>query len=266
MASNSKTSLNHKDLIRQKIWPRLRQVAIPDSRFHFDFSSFIADFRGSLLAIEHLIVHPSFTHANIIFVAPDNCLRQLRHAALCAGKLVLVSTYAIRRGFILLDPTIIKSDQQRLLVSHLDGMEDPTSGAQAITLTQMLHRNLNVDLMVTGTGAINLSGIRFGKGHGFFDLEWGMLSRLNLVRLNTECVAVVHDCQILDEELHPEVFDTICDLIVTPTGIIDLNNDRRVPKPSCGILWDNLQPGMLDDIPPLMELRGMEESLTLEAC
>ena len=28
-----------------------------------------------------------------------------------------------------------------------------------------------IDYMVTGTGAINMDGVRFGKGHGFFDAE-----------------------------------------------------------------------------------------------
>ena len=31
-------------------------------------------------------------------------------------------------------------------------------------------------MMVTGASAITPSGIRFGKGHGYFDLEWAMLS------------------------------------------------------------------------------------------
>ena len=162
---------SHKNIIRQKVWPRLRQVAVPDSRFHYDFSSFIADFQGSSIASERLLCHPSFRKARTIFIAPDNCLRDLRQAALAAGKLVLITTYAIRRGFVLLDPKVVKSEEQRRLASFLDGMEVSSCGATYISLTQMLQLNLKIDLLVTGTGAINLSGIRFGKGHGFFDLE-----------------------------------------------------------------------------------------------
>ena len=37
--------------------------------------------------------------------------------------------------------------------------------AAYISLTQMLQLHLRIDLMVTGTGVINLSGIHFGKGN-----------------------------------------------------------------------------------------------------
>ncbi len=60
-----------------------------------------------------------------------------------------------------------------------------------------------VDYMVTGTGAINMEGVRFGKGHGFFDAEWGMLYQLGRVTTATPTAAVVHDCQVLDEKLTP---------------------------------------------------------------
>ena len=251
----------HKDLIRQRVWPALRQVAIPDSRFHLDFSSFIANFQGSSLATQRLISHPAFVSAKTIFITPDNCLRELRYAALSAGKLVLVTTYAIRRGFILLDPVTIPTESQRLQASYLDGMEESTSGARPIPLADMLQIKLKIDLMVTGTGAINMAGVRFGKGHGFFDLEWGMLFRLGIVELGTACVALVHDCQVLDEKLEPEEFDTVCDVIITPTRLIEVDNDKRMAKPNCGILWEKLQPNMLDDIPPLKELREIESNV-----
>jgi 5-formyltetrahydrofolate cyclo-ligase len=250
----------HKNIVRQTVWPKLREVAIPDSRFHLDFDSFIADFQGSSIATERLTSHPCFTQANTVFITPDNCLQYLRYAALAAGKLVLVTTYAIRRGFVILDPRVIQSEEDRRLASYLDGMEDPSSGAAHISLTQMLHLNLKIDLMVTGTGAINLRGIRFGKGHGFFDLEWGMLSSVGMVNSSTPCVAVVHDCQVIDAVLQPELFDTVCDLIVTPTRVIevDMSKESLVPKPSCRILWDRLQPNMLENIPCLRELEQLE--------
>ena len=38
--------------------------------------------------------------------------------------------------------------------------------------------------------AITPSGIRFGKGHGYFDLEWAMLYTKGIVDLNVPVVAV----------------------------------------------------------------------------
>jgi 5-formyltetrahydrofolate cyclo-ligase len=45
----------HKSLIRNKVWVQLRHVARPDSRFHHDYSSFIADFDGSSAATDLLV-------------------------------------------------------------------------------------------------------------------------------------------------------------------------------------------------------------------
>lgn len=246
----------HKDKIRHVVWPRLREVAIPDSRFHYEFSSFIADFQGSDRATERLCLLPCYVNAKVVFITPDNCLEKLRYQALCDGKKVLVTTYAIRRGFWLLDPAVVKTPEQRQMASLLDAMERPGLGKH-VTLADMQDMGLKVDLMVTGTGAINHAGIRFGKGHGFFDLEWSMLTSINVVELAVPCIAVVHDCQVLDEQLHPEVFDTVCDFIVTPSTIKEAAEQGAVQKPSCGILWDKLQPGMLEDIPPLQELRRL---------
>jgi 5-formyltetrahydrofolate cyclo-ligase len=111
-----------------------------------------------------------------------------------------------------------------------------------------------VDYMVTGTGAINLEGVRFGKGHGFFDAEWGMLYRLGRITAATPAAAVVHDCQVLSEKLTPDVYDTVADVIFTPTRTIEVKDPH---KPTCGIIWDRLDPVMYETIPPLQELKAM---------
>ena len=95
----------------------------------------------------------------------------------------------------------------------------------------------------------------------FFDLEFAILFSLGLVKVETPCVAIVHDCQVLDENFIPEDFDTGCDLIITPSRMIEVGKSHAVQKPTCGILWDQLQPGMLDDIPPLKELRDMNSTI-----
>ena len=56
LATNTEPA-THKDLIRQKVYPELVKVAFPDSRFHFDFSSYITDFEGSDKAIDRLLAH-----------------------------------------------------------------------------------------------------------------------------------------------------------------------------------------------------------------
>lgn len=250
---------DHKAAVRARVWTALRSVALPDSRFHYDFSRFIADFDGSRAACDRLLALPCFqadsttstTSTSCVFIAPDNCLEYLRQRALAAGLTVLMTTYGIRRGFWLLDPADMADPALFAYAATLDGMEKM---GRPVSLRRMVELGLDVRVMVTGTGAINTRGVRFGKGHGFFDLEWALLSAVGIVGPDTTTAAVVHDCQVLDEELVADEYDTVCDLVATPSRLIEAD---VAGKPTCGILWDRLEAGMLDDIPPLQELRDM---------
>ncbi|KAE9369060.1 5-formyltetrahydrofolate cyclo-ligase [Stipitochalara longipes BDJ] len=256
---SSTNSESHKSIIRNKVWSQLRQVAFPDSRFHHDYSSFIADFAGSSRATELLTSLPAYQNAELLFIAPDNCIQELRHHALRDGKTVLVTTYGIRRGFWLLDPRVI-SQEKLDAASMLDGLEKV---GQRVSLADIKNLSKKVDLMVTGTGAINPRGLRFGKGHGFFDLEWAMLYTLGVVDGTTQTIAVVHECQVLDEEFQGEEWDTGCDFVVTNARIIEVD---EASKPTCGILWDKLQRDMLEDIEPLGELKNMNSGIEELQC
>lgn len=241
--------VDHKISVRERVWSELRKVAVPDSRFHFDFGEFIADFEGGEAAVQRLVDHAYYRDSNYIFITPDNCLDRLRLRALQDGKTVLMTTYSIKRGFWLLDPAEI-DPELFLYASTLDGMEHV---GKPLTLKDIAGMP-TVDYMVTGTGAINTKGIRFGKGHGFFDAEWGMLYQLGRVTTDTPSAAVVHDCQVLEEDLTPDVYDTVVDVIFTPTRTLTVEAPH---KPTCGILWDRLDPHMYETIPPLQELKGM---------
>ena len=112
-----------------------------------------------------------------------------------------------------------------------------------------------MDLLVTGASAVTLSGARFGKGHGFFDLEWAMFCHSGVVNAQTPIIAFVHDCQVVDLDLPTFEFDTICDYIVTPSTTITIENPH---KPVTGVIWDRLEPGMMESISPLKELKEMQ--------
>jgi 5-formyltetrahydrofolate cyclo-ligase len=247
-------SADHKGSVRERVFQELRRVALPDSRFHFDFAEFIADFQGSEAAAQRLMAHPVWQRSQVVFITPDNCLEWLRWQALRQGKRVLITTYSIKRGFWLLDPARIPVERL-LYAATLDGME---RHAQPLTLAQIRAQLPRLDCMITGTGAINEEGVRFGKGHGFFDAEWGMLHRIGVIDAATPAIALVHDCQVLRETLHPEIFDTVADLIFTPTRSIEVRDPH---KPICGIVWDLLDPVMYDTIPPLQELKALEPQL-----
>lgn len=246
--------MDHKSSVRERVFNELIKVAFPDSRFHYDFGEFITDFQGSSAATDRLMGHRFYQQSECIFITPDNCVEELRYRTLLDGKLVLLTTYSIKRGFWLLDPAKIPKDRL-LYAATLDGME---RHGKPMSLAEIRDKLPKLDYMITGTGAINEQGVRFGKGHGFFDAEWGMLYRIGKISTDTPAAALVHDCQVLSEILYPEVFDTVADAIFTPTRTLEVNNPH---KPTCGIVWDLLDPNMLATIPPLQELQQMEASL-----
>ena len=235
-------------MIRQQIWEKLRPVAKPDSRFHLNFAEFIPDFEGSSQAIDRVVTQPFYRQGRYAFVTPDNGLADLRRRMLDDGKTLVVSTYGIFRGFVLLEPAKIAAGHT-LFASWLDGLEH---FGTPIGLAEIEQRG-SFDFMVTGASAVALNGVRFGKGHGFFDMEWGMFTDIGVASEDTPVTAVVHDVQVVDENLVPSETDILVDSIATPSRFISMN---RGPRPR-GIKWELLKPEQLAATPPLQELRRM---------
>ena len=238
---------------RQAVWKELRKVARPDSRFHFDFGEFITDFEGSEQATARLAAMDIYRQARVIFITPDNCLELLRTQTILDKKVLLMTSYGIRRGFIELLPADVPTGLEPYAVL-LDVIERV---GRHISLAEIQQRYPRLDLLVTGGSAVTRQGARFGKGHGFFDIEWATLFSMGVVDLATPIVDVVHDCQIVDEALDISPFDTICDYIVTPTQVIHVPSPQ---KPTGGIYWDRLAPGMLESISTLKELQALEQA------
>lgn len=234
---------------REAVWSKLIHVAKPDSRFHLDFNEYIPDFEGSEAATARLANMEIYRDAETIFITPDNCLEQLRARTVLDGKRQVVSTYGIRRGLVELRPEDVGDGLAHYAVL-LDAIEQ---AGRHISLTE-LQKGDRFGLVVTGASAVSRTGIRFGKGHGFFDLEWAMLYQIGVVDQSTPIVAFIHDSQVVDIELTASRFDTICDYIVTPTQLLHIPNPQ---KPTTGVIWNSLEPGMMNNIPPLRELKRM---------
>jgi 5-formyltetrahydrofolate cyclo-ligase len=105
-----------------------------------------------------------------------------------------------------------------------------------------------LDLILTGSVAVNLKGARIGKGGGFSDLEYALLAETRKVSDKTVIVTTVHPIQILSENLPVTKHDIPVDLIVTPRAAIEV--ERAFPRPT-GLLWDHLQPPQIHEIPVL---------------
>ena len=127
---------------------------------------------------------------------------------------------------------------------------------QYIRLQEIKQRQ-KFDLLITGASAVSKNGVRFGKGHGFFDLEWGMFSEIGVVDESTKIIALVHDCQFVQEDLKPNKTDIVVDFIVTPTAVHSVQKRGTRPK---GIHWELLEDTQIENTPPIRELmqwRGM---------
>ncbi len=237
-------------VMREKIWAKLKDVARPDTRFHTNFAEVIPDFEGSEQATDRVVAEPAHRDTGFAFITPDNCLQDLRRRMIEAGKPFVMSTYGIYRGFLYLDPAKIP-EGAALYASWLDGME---YFGQPVTLEEISKLG-RFDYLVTGASAVSMNGVRFGKGHGFFDLEWGMFTDLGFVDETTPVHAVVHDVQLVEEQLQPSETDILVDKIFTPGGTHVV--ERRAKRPS-GVKWPLLDPKQIENTPPLQELQRLQ--------
>lgn len=237
---------------RDRIWETLKRVGKPDSRFHWDFSSFIADFDGNEQATALLTDLDVWRTAERVFITPDNSTERLRRAAIRAGKTLLVTTYGIRRGFLQLDPGKVPADEVSYAAT-LDGLD---AYARPVTLDELSGGPL-LPLLVTGGSAVSRNGIRFGKGHGYFDLEWAMLSEIGLTGPQSVVIDIVHDEQYVDEHLDGEDHDVPVDWIVTNLRTIAVPHPNRQPGT---VRWEMIPGTEHEFLPPIVELRARRAS------
>ncbi len=238
---------------RAQVWEELRKVARADSRFHYNFAEFIADFEGSDEAVRRVTNLPEYQRAQLIFITPDNNLAAMRRMALEAGITTIMTTYGIGRGFLIITRADVPPGQEEF-ASTLDGMD---RFARPISLNEIALLG-RFDLLVTGAALVTMDGIRFGKGHGFFDLEWAMFWDIGVVDRQTPVAAVVHDCQVVDLSLRPDAHDTIVDYIMTPTRSLRVSSPYVKPA---GIDWQILSEETRLAIPPLQQLYDRRDFL-----
>lgn len=223
-------------------------MARPGTRFHLDFLSFIPDFDGAAEATSRLLPLPGFKDG-FGLVTPDNSMRSLREHLIREGRPFVMPTYNIRRGFLYLDPATLPTGDPSDMAS-LDALE---RHARPVTLTDLSALG-PFAFLATGASAVSADGVRFGKGHTYFDLEWGILSDLGLAGEQTPVAAVVHDVQLVEDRLHVSDTEIPVDVIATPDRLIHIDRPRARPR---GIDWALVTPTLLEEIPPLRELARM---------
>jgi 5-formyltetrahydrofolate cyclo-ligase len=242
--------------LRKRIWDYMEEKDI--ARFPRPVHHRIPNFVGAERAAKNLSELPEFVSANIIKVNPDTPQRPVRDYVLRHGKKLLTPQPRLRTGFF---STIDMKELPSLVeIEQCTNSKGVVKYGTPITLNE----KYTVDLVVVGSTAVcPRTGARVGKGEGFAELEWGILSAQgNLDAQTCLVVTTVHDCQVVEDEADmPEGWaltqhDVPVDIIVTPTRVIKVSD--RAPKPS-GIFWDLLSPQKLAAIRVLQQLKQETE-------
>ncbi|MGV1847596.1 5-formyltetrahydrofolate cyclo-ligase [Rhizobium sp. L80/93] len=221
-------------------------MARPDTRFHMSFGDFIPDFDGVEAATDRITELGAFRQSKLAFVTPDNSTTELRRRLIKARVPLVTATYNIQRGFLYLPPDAVPEGVEGY-AAWLDGIEH---FAKPITLEGIAALG-RIDFLATGASAVSVDGVRFGKGHGFFDLEWGMFTDLGLVVDTVTVAAIVHDVQVVEDRLQISDTDIPVDVISTPSRLISVARAGRRPR---GVKWDLLTTDQIQGMPPLREL------------
>ena len=234
--------MRDKHAIREAMWTALEQAAVVRGRSVHDK---IPAFYGADEAAQRVFSLDVWQAARVIKSNPDQPQRPLRQRALEEGKTVYMAVPRLRQEqcFVELDPSVIDSPPAKAAT---------ISGAFRCGKLVTVEEMRAVDLVVSGSVAVNCSGARVGKGGGYADLEYALAAAAGIVKPTTPVVTTVHAMQVLDEELPFTQHDVPIDFVATPEELIRCSGE--MPRPS-GIYWDDLDEAKIAQIPVLQKMR-----------
>lgn len=230
-----------KEAIRKRIWRSLEESGV--SRFPRPIKGRIPNFLGAEKAARNLARLSEFQRARAVKVNPDAPQTLVRKTVLSEGKLLIMPTPRLRRGFLALDPSSIPGS----VLPRASTIRGAFAHGRPISIEDLS----TIDLVVAGSVAVSRSGARVGKGGGYSEIEYGILRESGLLAEETPIATTVHDLQVVDNA-PVEDHDFLVDIIATPSEVIRVNRGRRQPS---GILWEKVTPKMLEVMPILREVR-----------
>jgi 5-formyltetrahydrofolate cyclo-ligase len=234
--------MRSKNEIRKKIWSRLQEEKV--ARFP-GAEGRIPNFIGAEACARVLSQMKFWENAKVLKANPDSPQRAIRRKALEEGKIIYMAVPRLHsdKPFIELDPKKLKCSAY--VASSIKGA---TKYGRPVNLKEVK----KIDLIVCGSVAVNRQGARVGKGGGYSDLEFALLTEEKKIDRNTPIVTSVHFLQIVTEEIPMTEHDIPLKAIVTPNEIIEI--DSNLPRPK-GIYWEMLPPEKIATIPVLKNRR-----------
>ncbi|MEM3728801.1 MAG: 5-formyltetrahydrofolate cyclo-ligase [Candidatus Bathyarchaeia archaeon] len=192
-----------KQQLREKIWLEMERSGA--AAFPLPCWGRIPNFVGAEAAADKLRQLEEWKRAKVVFVNPDSPQRRVRENALKDGKVLVMASPRLTRGFILISPEKVRGKEH--LASTIRGAFK--FGIQTGDFPKP-------DLIIEGSVAVDMKGHRLGKGRGYGDVEIETIER----RFGKILVATtVHDMQVV-ENVPSEKKDRKVSLIVTPTRVI----------------------------------------------
>jgi 5-formyltetrahydrofolate cyclo-ligase len=226
-----------KQVVRNRMWKLLEAKGAVKE---MGVAGYIPDFDGGEAAAERLAEVEEWRRAKVIKANPDGAQLAVRARALMDGKRVYMAVPRLARDkpFVLLDPARLSANPAEAAAHQV-----ATAIGQPVDVGEMDP----VDLIVCGSVAVNLQGVRLGKGGGYSDLEMALLNEAGLLKLTTPAATTVHQLQVVDEELPEADHDFRVNLIVTPLAVMRMPFHHGPPS----IMWDRLDAARIADIPAL---------------
>lgn len=230
--------MSEKQRLRELVWGRID--AAPEVRRAPGATGRIPNYVGAEAAAERVAELPEWKRARVLKMNPDSPQLALRARAIDDGKLVYMAVPKLASEL-----PFVQLEKSRLAVSAIEAASIEGAAHHGTPLS--LQAMEPIDLIVCGSVVVNAVGARIGKGGGYADLEYALLSELGRVTETTLIVSSVHDLQVLDQALPETAHDFRLDRVATPTRLLVC---PPWPRPR-GILWDDLDAAKIASIPAL---------------
>jgi 5-formyltetrahydrofolate cyclo-ligase len=230
--------MRSKNEIREKIWSRLQEKKV--ARFP-GAEGRIPNFIGAEACARLISETAYWKAAGVLKANPDSPQRAIRQRALEEGKVIYMAVPRLHsdKPFIELDPKKLKCSPY---------VASSIKGAAKYGRPVNLKEVKKIDLIVCGSVAVDRKGARVGKGGGYSDLEFALLTEKKKIGRNTPIVTSVHPLQVVNEPIPMTEHDIPLSAIVTPSEIIEI--ESTLPRPE-GIYWYMLPPEKIAAIPVL---------------